>query len=368
MTEKEAEKYMRFALSLALKGEGRTHPNPMVGAVIVSGGKVIGQGYHVKAGLPHAEVLAIKNSKTSLKGAVMFVTLEPCDHHGKTPPCTEAIIKSGIKKVYTAMKDPNPVNSGRGIQKLRRSGIDVKVGLCNAEARFLNRAYVKFISSGMPYVTVKLAQTMDGKIAANDGTSKWISSLASRRYVKKLRSSADAVMVGVNTVLTDDPTLMAGKRPGKKVLRIVLDSKLRMPENSRLVNTSGCVPLVLATTSAASPGKVKSISRKKGVEVILLNSDKGKVDLGDLLRTMADRGVVKIISEGGGVLSGALLDGNFVDEVVFFIAPKILGGQMVSVKGKGKTNISEAILLKEVKVLKSGVDILVTAQVEKKTT
>ncbi len=365
MTRLKDEKYMRLALDLARKGEGRTHPNPMVGAVIVSSGKIIGQGYHSKAGLSHAEVVAMKNSKVSLKGAVMFVTLEPCDHYGRTPPCTEAIINSGIKKVYVAMADPNPLNSGKGIRKLKRSGINVNVGLCEAESRFLNRAYVKFISSGMPYVTVKLAQSLDGKIAARDGTSKWISSLESRRYVKKIRSRVDAVMVGINTVLNDDPTLKAQKRSGKKVVRIVLDSKLRTPERSRLVVTADSLPLILATTSEAPSKKIKSLSRKNGVEVIVAKADKGKVGLKDLFRDLAKRGIVSILSEGGGELAGSLFDGKFASEVIFFVAPKILGGKKVSVAGQGASNISDAIILRDKEVFTSGGDVVVRAKVGK---
>ena len=366
MKSHEEKKYMRLALDLARKGEGRTHPNPMVGAVIVHRGKVIGQGFHLKAGSSHAEAHAIKNSKASLKGAVMFVTLEPCDHFGRTPPCTEAIIKSGIKKVYAAMMDPNPINSGRGIRKLKSRGIDVNVGICADEARFLNRAYIKYITSGMPYLTVKLAQSIDGKIAASDGTSKWISSPRSRRYVKKLRGAADAVMVGINTVLKDDPTLMPVKRSGKKVQRIVLDSKLRIPENSRLVSTSEVSPLIIATTSQASAKKIERISKIKGVEVIVVKSAGKRVDLEDLFRKLAARGIINIMSEGGGELAGSLMDMKLVDEVIFFIAPKILGGNRSSISGRGAANIKEAVLLNDAEVFVSGVDMIVRAGVRGK--
>jgi diaminohydroxyphosphoribosylaminopyrimidine deaminase / 5-amino-6-(5-phosphoribosylamino)uracil reductase len=355
----EAERYMRLALDMARKGEGRTHPNPMVGAVIVSGGKMIACGYHHKAGSPHAEIMAMKSAKDSLKNAVMFVTLEPCDHYGKTPPCTRSIIESGIKKVYVAMKDPNPINSGRGIGKLLKNGIAVDLGIYGKESARLNRAYIKFITTGLPYLTVKLAQSIDGKLAARDGTSKWISSADSRKLVKKMRASSDAVMVGINTVLNDDPTLMAAKRPGKKVARIVLDSRLRMPENSRLVETADIAPLIIVTTSDVSSRRSARLSQKKGVEIVTAKKRRGKADIEDLLRKMGEKGIVNIFSEGGGELAGALIEGGFADEVIFFIAPKILGGNKFSIGGKGVPGINDAILIEQADISICGGDVVV---------
>ncbi|MFA6635789.1 MAG: bifunctional diaminohydroxyphosphoribosylaminopyrimidine deaminase/5-amino-6-(5-phosphoribosylamino)uracil reductase RibD [Candidatus Omnitrophota bacterium] len=355
----EAERYMRLALDLARKGEGRTHPNPMVGAVIVSGKKVIARGYHHKAGSDHAEIMAMKSSKGPLKNAVMFVTLEPCDHYGKTPPCTSSIIESGIKKVYVAIKDPNPINSGRGIRKLLKNGIAVDVGICRKEAAYLNRAYIKFITKGLSYVTVKLAQSIDGKLAARDGTSKWISSAESRQLVKKMRAYSDAVMVGINTVLKDDPALLAAKRPGKKPARIVLDSRLRIPENSRLVKTADIVPLIIVTTPDVSSKKSVRLARKSGVEIVIAKSSGGKVDLEDLLKKMGEKGIVKIFSEGGGTLAGALIEGGFADDVVFFIAPKILGGNKFSIGGKGVPGIKDAIVIERAEISTCGGDVVV---------
>ena len=362
----EAERYMRFALDMARKGEGRTHPNPMVGAVIVSGKKVIARGYHHKAGSPHAEIIAMKSSKSPLKNAVMFVTLEPCDHYGKTPPCTKSIIESGIKKVYVAMRDPNPVNSGRGIRKLLKNGIAVDIGIGGKEAAYLNRAYIKFITTGLSYLTVKLAQSIDGKLAARDGTSKWISSSASRQLVKKMRASSDAVMVGINTVLKDDPTLMAAKRTGKKVARIVLDPRLRTPENSRLVKTADIAPLIIVTTPDASSLRSARLARKKGVEIVTAKKRRGKVDLKDLLKKMGEKGIVNIFSEGGGELAGALIEGGFADEVVFFIAPKILGGNKFSIGGEGVPGINDAILIEHADISTCGGDVVVRGKLRGK--
>ncbi|MBU0684026.1 MAG: bifunctional diaminohydroxyphosphoribosylaminopyrimidine deaminase/5-amino-6-(5-phosphoribosylamino)uracil reductase RibD, partial [Candidatus Omnitrophica bacterium] len=221
--------YMQLALQLAAKAKDKTYPNPMVGAVIVKKNEIIGKGYHLKAGKPHAEVEAIKNASESCCGAAMFVTLEPCDHHGKTPPCTEAITKSGISKVYIAMKDPNPINSGRGIKKLRRAGIKVECGLCAREAKAINRKYIKFVKSGLPYVTLKLAESLDGKIAASDGSSKWISTVSARKYVRKIRSQYNAIMVGSNTVHYDNPFLLDEKKRGYDTVRIIVDSSLKIP-------------------------------------------------------------------------------------------------------------------------------------------
>lgn len=365
MKRSEAEKYMAEALKLALKAEGRTHPNPMVGAVIVSSGKIVGRGYHHKAGLPHAEPLAIKNAGKAAVGADLFVTLEPCDHYGKTPPCTDAIIKSGIKKVYVAMKDPNPINSGRGIARLRSSGIKVDLGIMGTEAQFINRAYVKFIKKGLPYITVKTAQSIDGKTAAFNGTSKWISSYRSRMYVRKLRALADAVMVGIGTVLKDDPLLLPSKSSGKKTIRVVLDSRLRIPEKARIIKTAGTGPVVVVTTRAASADKIKRLSARKGVKVMVVKSRNGKVDLGDFLHKITREGVLSIISESGGTLAGGLFDGGFVDEMIFFIAPKILGGTNVSIAGRGVADISEAVELERAEVFSSAGDLVIRATLKK---
>lgn len=357
------EKYMSFALELAARAEERTYPNPMVGAVIVKGGRVIGSGYHKKAGLDHAEVAALKSVKGPCKGATMFVTLEPCDHYGKTPPCTKAIIASGIKEVYAAMKDPNPITSGKGIRKLRAAGIRVNVGLKEHEAKELGRKYIKFITKKMPYVTIKLAQSLDGKIAAADGTSKWISSEKSRELVREMRGRFDAVMVGIGTVFADDPFLLDAKKKGYATRRIVIDSRLRIPERSNLIKTAERSPVLIAVTPAAPADKVKRLARIRGVEVITARSKAGKVDLGDLLGKLAERGIVNILVEGGGELAGALFDEGHADEVIFFISPKVIGGGNSSVKGKGVKTIADAIKLKDVKVLMSGDDVMVTGKI-----
>ncbi|MFH1395444.1 MAG: bifunctional diaminohydroxyphosphoribosylaminopyrimidine deaminase/5-amino-6-(5-phosphoribosylamino)uracil reductase RibD [Candidatus Omnitrophota bacterium] len=358
-------KYMKLALRLAEKAKDKTYPNPMVGAVIVKKNKIIGKGYHRKAGKPHAEVEAIRNASEHCRGAVLFVTLEPCDHYGKTPPCTEAIIKSGIKKVYVPIKDPNPLNRGRGIKKLRRAGIKVECGLCADEAKDINRKYIKYIKSGLPYVTLKLAESLDGKIAASDGSSKWISTSVARKYVRKMRSRYNAVMVGSNTVYYDNPFLLDEKKKGYGTFRVIVDSALKISLNSNLIKTASKSPVIIGTTEFADKTKKGKLCRINGVSVVSLKSKHKKVPLKAFLKCLAAKGIVNMFVEGGGELAGSLIDECLADEVMFFIAPKIIGGTHFSIKGKGSKNITKAIDLKDVQIKKFGTDIFVHGYINK---
>ena len=335
------EKYMRIALGLARKAEGLTNPNPTVGAVIVKDGRIIGKGYHRACGLPHAEINALKSAGPKAKGATLYVTLEPCDHFGRTPPCTEAIIGSGIKKVVIAMKDPNPLNNGRGIKRLNRAGIKTEAGVLGKEAARLNAPFVKFITTGRPFVTVKMAQSLDGKIATRSGESRWISSEASRRYVHELRGKVDAVMVGVNTVIKDDPLLLSKTKAGKQPARIIVDGKLKTPRNARIFSRMSGSPVIIATT-------------KK----------KGRVDLKDLLRTLGRMGMMHILVEGGGELVASLVEEALADRFLFFIAPKIIGGRAAptSVEGKGLAELEKAPVLKNINVKRFADDILIEGE------
>ncbi len=351
--------YMRLALQLAAKATDKTSPNPMVGAVILKDGKIIGRGYHRKAGEDHAEIMAIKDAAGRSSGAEMFVTLEPCSNYGKTPPCVPVIIESGIKKVNIAMRDPNPVNAGRGIKSLRAAGISVKVGLCGDGARGLNRKYIKYITTGYPYVTVKLAQSLDGKIAARDGSSKWITSSGSRTRAKKMRSFFDAVVVGANTVCEDDPLLLNWKGAPYRTRRVVVDSSLRMPFDSNLIKSAGKSPVIIATTDRAQGSLVKKFSKVKGVEIFVVRSKNKKVNLRAFLKKLGRNDIANVLVEGGGELVGSFIDEGLVDEWMFFIAPKILGGAASSVKGSGVANIRKAIDLRDVEFEKSGRDIMV---------
>ena len=362
MDKKSINRYMGMALDLAVKAKEKTYPNPMVGAVIVKAGKIIGKGHHLRAGGDHAEIRAIKDTRGRCDGAAMFVTLEPCDHYGKTPPCTDAIINSGIKTVYVGMKDPNPLNSGSGIKKLRNAGIKVMAGVRSKEAEELGRKYIKFITKNMPYITVKLAQSVDGKIAARDGSSKWISSEKSRKYTKKMRERFNGIMVGINTVLNDDPLLLDEKKKGYKTSRIVVDSTLKVPVDAALIKTRKKSPVIIASTDLAPKTKVRKLE-KLGVDVIQVKNKRGKVDIKKLLRELAKKDLLNVLVEGGGHLIGSMLDEKLVDEVHFYISPKILGGPYSSIKGMGVSNIKNAVKIKDMTIEASGEDIVVKGRV-----
>lgn len=355
------ERYMRIAINLAKKAEGETNPNPIVGAVIVKNGHIVGQGYHKKAGLPHAEANALGRAGTLAKGATLYVSLEPCGHFGRTPPCTEAIIKSGIKKVVVGMKDPNPINNGRGIKRLTRRGIETKVGVLEEEARSINKPYIKFITKRMPYITVKAAQSLDGKIATRTGDSRWISGEDSRRYVHELRRKVDAVMVGANTVLKDNPLLLANLSKERQPIRVIVDNRLNIPLDAKLFSNVHRSPVIIAT--ARKSARIKRYE-KVGAEVLTVKPKKAKVDLKELLKILGRRGIAHILVEGGGGLIAALAEEKLIDRFLFFIAPKIIGGKdaVTSVEGRGVDRIREAPILKNMKLRKFKDDILIEAE------
>ena len=355
------EKYMRLAIELAKKAEGMTSPNPMVGAVIVKGGKIIGRGYHKKAGLPHAEINAIRQASKRARGATLYVTLEPCDHFGKTPPCTDAVIGSGIRKVVIGMKDPNPINNGRGIKELKRNGITAKAGILESEARDINKPYIKYITAGMPYVTLKMAQSLDGKIATRQGESRWITSAKSRRYVQSLRAKADAVMVGVNTVLKDDPMLISKIKGSRQPARVIVDSRLSTPLTARLFSSAKCSSIFIVTTKRYPKAR---LIEKKCANVLVVKSKAGRVDLKDLLKRLGKMGIMHLLVEGGGELAAGFIEEGLADKIMFFIAPKIIGGKdaLTSVEGRGVDRIEDAVALKDMNAKRIGGDILIEAE------
>ncbi|MDD4879865.1 MAG: bifunctional diaminohydroxyphosphoribosylaminopyrimidine deaminase/5-amino-6-(5-phosphoribosylamino)uracil reductase RibD [Candidatus Omnitrophica bacterium] len=342
----EDEKYIKISLELAKKAKGMTSPNPCVGAVIVKRGRIVGSGYHRFAGGPHAEIYALRQAGKKAEGATMYVSLEPCSHFGKTPPCTDAIIRSGIKRVVAAIKDPNPVNNGRGLRILRSRGIGTAVGFLEAEAKELNEDFIKYMTSKMPFVAVKVAQSLDGKIATRTGDSKWISGEKAREFVHKLRSEHDAVMVGAGTVLKDDPLLTArvkGKRV-KQPLRIILSGKTGIPQNARIFNSRGGDVVIAAT-------------KKKD----------GRVDIRSLLGELAKRQITSVLIEGGGETVASALESRVVDKVYFFIAPKIIGGRKAatSVEGEGVDKAGKAIRLNKTSFRKIGDDLLIEGYIIK---
>jgi diaminohydroxyphosphoribosylaminopyrimidine deaminase/5-amino-6-(5-phosphoribosylamino)uracil reductase len=356
--------YMEQALSLAKLATGQVSPNPAVGAVIVRDGEVVGQGYTQPPTQPHAEIVALTQAGDRAKGGILYVTLEPCCHQGRTPPCTKAIIKAGIKEVHLAMIDPNPIVNGKGKAELEKAGIKTYTGQGEDVAREINEAYVKYITTGMPFITVKFALSLDGKIATRTGESRWISGEESRKYVHFLRYASDAIMVGVSTVVIDDPSLTTkccGGRGGtamKQPLRVVIDTTGRTPLTARIFRQPGQTLL--------AQGKVKKAMRtayaKVGAETLELpTNEQGFVEIKSLLQAMGKRGITSVLSEGGGTLLGSLFDNGLVDKVVAFIAPIIIGGTDVKtpVSGRGVDKITDALRLKQVKIERFGNDVMI---------
>lgn len=380
------DKFMQLALELALKGKGRTSPNPMVGAVVVKDSKVVGCGYHRRVGGPHAEVFALNMAKGEAKGASLYVNLEPCSVFGRTPPCVEKIISRGISEVIIAMEDPNPLNNGKGIKLLRSSNIKVKVGILRKDAVKINEVFIKYITKRLPFLTVKIAQSLDGKIATKTGDSQWITGSCARRYVHQLRRETDAILVGVNTIIKDNPLLRSRLRYAKNIskeaqpIKIVVDSRLKTPPHARIFGQESPAKVIIATTKCAPPKKIKQLS--KYAEIIAFSTQdnrvnpvrdfatsgskkdiSNRVNLQDLMRTLAEREITSVFVEGGGELTASLLKEKLVDKVLFFIAPKIVGGReaITSVEGEGILKVSQAIKLKDIEITRFGEDILFQA-------
>ena len=355
---------MKKALRLALRGEGCTSPNPMVGAVCVLGGQIVGRGYHKKAGSPHAEIEAFLDATKkgiSLKGATLYVTLEPCCHTGKrTPPCTDAIVASGISDVVVGAIDPNPKVSGEGVAKLRENGVAVRTGVLERECTEINEFFNKHVVSGLPFVTLKCASTIDGKIASATGDSKWIGSVRQRKMAHRLRKKADAVIVGINTVLEDDPGLDVRLVGGtvRQPVPVIMDSKLRIPPEAKVLSTHP--RSIIATTKR--PGKLEEKRlRELGAEILRLESDAaGRVPAADLLRELGAMGMCGVLVEGGSRVGACFLREGLVDKVVFFYAPKIIGGDGVSMVGDlGKQSMEDAISIRNIKVRRFGDEMMI---------
>ena len=357
--KKEDAYFMARAYALAEKAIGRTSPNPMVGAVIVKDGKIIGEGYHKKADMPHAEVEAMNSvvDKSMLKGATLYTLLEPCCHYGRTGPCTKVIIEAGFGRVVASAQDPNPKVNGKGFEELRKAGIKTECGIMERETRKLNEAFIKYVTTKRAFVILKAAMTLDGKIATTTGMSKWISSEESRRYVHELRNRVDAVIVGINTVLYDNPRLTCRINGGKDPLRIILDSKLRIPIDSRILADKNAL---IATTTQCDREKKRALE-EKGIGVIMVGKNGSRVDLKELMYEMVLRGITHIMIEGGSEVSAAALKEGIVDKLIYFISPKIVGGRdaKTPLGGEGIKNMDQAINLRDVEIRKIGNDIIV---------
>jgi diaminohydroxyphosphoribosylaminopyrimidine deaminase/5-amino-6-(5-phosphoribosylamino)uracil reductase len=349
--------FMREALALAERARGHTSPNPMVGCVIVRGGWVLARGHHRRAGLPHAEVDALSAIGGRAPGATAYVTLEPCDHVGRTGRCTEALIAAGVARVVAGMRDPNPRVDGRGIRRLRRAGISVEVGVLGEECRALNRAYTKWITTGRPLVTLKAAVTLDGRIAARTGDSRWVSGPLARQIAHRLRSENDAILVGARTVARDDPQLTTRLHRGRDARRVILDGRLSVPARAR------ALPGALVFTCAADPTRTRRLTAR-GAEVVRLGGRGGRVPLPALLRELGRREITSLLVEGGGEVHGQLLSAGLVDEVVLFVAPKLVGaGGVPLLAVPGPDKMADAWLLKGMTLDRAGEDLVVRGQV-----
>lgn len=367
MVRQEDIEYMRRAIELAERGVGFTNPNPMVGAVIVKGGKVIGEGWHERCGEWHAERNAFKNCTVPAEGATMYVTLEPCCHYGKTPPCTEAIIEHGIARVVVGMEDPNPLVAGKGIALLREAGIEVVCGVEEEALREQNRVFLKYISTKLPWVAMKTAMTLDGKIATRTGDSKWITGAEARAYVHELRHRFMAILVGIGTAVADDPLLNCRieGRGVRQPIRVVVDSNARLSLDSQLVKTAGEYRTIVAHTCFAPEERVKAL-REIGVEMLLCKEKEGLVDVRNLLELLGQSGIDSILLEGGGSLNYTFLSEGLADELYAFIAPKIVGGMNAKtpVEGAGMEKMADAINLELENVLNIGHDVLLKLKVK----
>ena len=416
--QKEADqRFMRQALRLAARGIGHTRPNPVVGCVIVQAGshafyqknaltnlpakqkkyRVVGKGFHQRAGEAHAEVLALRQATlsssaglpssapcslspqdgenvTHVRGATVYVTLEPCSHHGRTPPCADALIRAGVARVVVAMLDPNPQVSGKGIQRIREAGIVVTLGVCAAEALALNQPFVTWVTQGRPMVTLKMAASLDGKTATRTGESQWITGPMARRYVQKMRAQYDVVMVGIGTVLADNPRLNCRLPSGRSSLscrdpiRLVLDSTLKIALNAAIIDSSTTAALWVATTEQSSKEHRQALA-ERGVRVLLCaTTSSGRVDLTDMLQQLGKSGILSVLSEAGGTLTAALLELELADRLALFLAPKLIGGQVAAglIQGDGVDLLTNAHRLTKLHVTSVGEDLLLEGELLKK--
>jgi len=358
---------MQRALDLAAKALGRTSPNPAVGAVIVRNGRVIGEGFHRRAGLPHAEIEALRRLSGSARGATLYVNLEPCSHHGRTPPCADAVIAAELKRVVIGMVDPNPLVRGRGLRRLRQAGIEVKTGVLKDKCVRLNEDFAVFIRTGMPLVTLKLAASLDGRIATASGDSKWISGELSRRLVHELRNRVDAVLIGAETVRADDPQLTCRVRGGRDPLRVILDGRLTISPQARVCTQRSTARTLVVTAEENGQNEKRAVLENQGVEVLCLPAKQQRVQLRPLLAELGKRGIKHVLIEGGGQVAAAAFSEEVVDKVLFFYGPKLLGSESRAMIGSlGVDRVASGLTLHTLESYRLGDDVLVSAYVTKK--
>ncbi len=367
MTQDRDEYYMGLALKLAARGKGRTSPNPMVGAVIVKRRQVIGKGYHRRAGSDHAEPMALKAAGAKARGADLYVTLEPCAHFGRTGPCTKGIIAAGIRRVVVGMKDPNPLVNGKGIRALRRAGLEVVTGVLEEKCRTLNEAFLCAISQKRPHVTFKTAITLDGRVAARTGDSRWVTGEAARREGHRLRNTRDAIIVGVGTVLLDDPQLTCrGIRGGKDPVRVVVDSRLRTPPEAKIIQATADSPSPTWIFCTPRPSKRKALALEEaGARVFRVDTQARQVELKAMLKTLMDHSLISLLLEGGPTLAGTFWREGLIDRVIAFLAPKVIGDPqaMPMIRGQPALTMAEATSLSDVQIARLGPDIMVSGKI-----
>ena len=361
--------YMKIAMDLAKKGEGFTSPNPMVGAVIVKEGKVVGTGFHKALGEAHAEVVAIDKAGDSAKGATLYVTLEPCNHTGRTPPCTGKIVDANISRVVVAMKDPNPDVKGGGIDYLKQHGIDIVLGVCKDKAKKLNEAFIKYVGTKRPFVIIKCAATLDGRIATKTGDSRWVSGKESRAFVHRLRHAVDAIMIGINTVKQDDPSLTTrlNDLKGHDPFRIILDTHLAISENAKVLRLNSASDTIIVTGNSISEKKKTQIENKR-IRIIKSPVKDGLIDLDSLMDRLGDFNITSVLIEGGSRVIAKALDEKIVDKIIFFYAPKIMGGDdgVPVCKGQGPDLMKDCIPVKDINVRRFGDDVMIEGYINRR--
>ncbi|MDO8551925.1 MAG: bifunctional diaminohydroxyphosphoribosylaminopyrimidine deaminase/5-amino-6-(5-phosphoribosylamino)uracil reductase RibD [bacterium] len=349
------EKFIDEALRLAVKGIGQTNPNPMVGSVIVKNGKIIGRGYHKRAGTAHAEVLALRDAGADVSGATLYTNLEPCAHFGKTPPCVESIINAGIKRVVCSAIDPNPKVQGKGVARLKKSGISVSVGTEKEAAHALNESFFVFHEKKRPFVALKFAMSLDGKLATRTGDSKWITGEKARAFARELRGAYQAILVGVNTVIRDNPHLGVRAKGRRDPVRVIVDSHLRIPLRANVLRDSN---VIIATTSSAPKKRIEELE-KRGIRVLVF---KARISIPKLLAELRKAEIISVFVEGGGEILGSFIDAKIVDKAYIFCAPVLVGGKDAhSIGGKGVQKIAQGLRLKTESVSTLGDDIIVIA-------
>ncbi|MTI84573.1 MAG: bifunctional diaminohydroxyphosphoribosylaminopyrimidine deaminase/5-amino-6-(5-phosphoribosylamino)uracil reductase RibD [Firmicutes bacterium] len=360
--------YMEMALQLASRASGRTSPNPMVGAVLVRDGEVVGQGFHARAGAPHAEIMALKDAGDKAKKATLYVTLEPCCHFGRTGPCTEAVIAAGVKRVVVATTDPNPLVAGKGINRLREAGLEVLSGIMEEESLHLNEVFNKYITTKLPFVVAKAAMSLDGKIATRTGDSQWITGNESLEQAHRLRDRYDSILVGIGTVLSDNPSLttrLPGKE-GRDPVRIILDSYARTPPQCKMLTQNSFATTYIIVSKDAQRESLKRLEAA-GARIVILNNDSDGIDVDELLRWLGEQQISSILVEGGSSIHGSFFARGIVDKVAWFVAPKIIGGREAPgpVGGKGVEVLENAVLLDRMQVSMCGRDMLIEGYIKK---